>query len=281
VHELPTRGDDVAGLELPLPPGKMPLLRGARQLKRWRYVGVYGPELMLCAGRARVGVIPQGFWGVVERGHAVRDHTALGGAGVRFDGSRVLIDSGGVRADVVVDEGGGVESVNPHGGDGGYIWTRKQAGVPARGWVEVDGRRFGVDGLAVVDETAGYHARHTSWLWSAGVGRARGGERIGWNLVTGVNDGPVASERSVWVDGEPVEVGPVSFAQDLSRVTFVDGGEELEFDEWPDSARVDDTNVIVFASRYRQPFGSFTGTLPGGLELAEGYGVMESHQVVW
>ena len=252
----------------------MPLLRGGRQLNRWRYVGVYGPDLMLCAGRARVGLIPQGFWGVVERGRPVREQTAIGGAGVRFDGSRMTIDSSGVRAELVVDESGGVESVNEHAG-GGYIWTRKQAGIPARGWVEIDGRRIGVDGLAVVDQTAGYHGRHTSWLWSAGVGRGAGGERVGWNLVTGVNDGPVASERTVWVDGDPVEVGPVTFTEDLSRVG------DLEFREWPESARVDDTNVLVFASRYRQPFGEFAGTLPNGLELAEGYGVMESHDVTW
>jgi hypothetical protein len=281
VDDLPRRGDSVATLDLPLPPARMPLVRGRRQLKRWRYVGVYGPDLMLCAGRARVGLIPQGFWGVVERGSPVRGVTSLRGAGVRFDGSRVLIESDGVRADLLVEEGGGVESVNPHGGDGGYVWTRKQAGVPARGWVEIDGRTVEVDGLAVVDETAGYHARHTSWLWSAGVGRARGGERVGWNLVTGVNDGPIASERSVWVDGEPVEVGPVAFADELSRVEFGDGDGALAFAEWPGSARVDDTNAVVFASRYRQPFGEFSGTLPGGIELAEGYGVMESHDVKW
>jgi hypothetical protein len=90
-----------------------------------------------------------------------------------------------------------------------------------------------------------------------------------------VNDGPVASERTVWVDGEPVEVGPVEFAADLSRVG------DLAFTEWPDSARVDDTNLLIFSSKYRQPFGEFSGTLPNGVELAEGYGVMESHQVAW
>lgn len=273
MNELPRRGDAVASLDLPLPPGRMPLLRRGRPLKRWRYVGVYGPDLMLCAGRARVGVVPQEFWGVVERGSPVRDRTSLRGAGVRFDGSRVLIETPGVRADLLVEEGGGVESVNPHGR--GYVWTRKQAGVPARGWVEIDGRRVEIDALAVVDDTAGYHARETSWLWCAGVGRARGGERVGWNLVTGVNDGPVDSERTVWVDGEPQEVGPVPIAPDLSRAG------DLEFHEWPGSARVDDTNALLFRSRYRQPFGSFSGALPGGIELAEGYGVMESHEVTW
>jgi hypothetical protein len=267
---LPVRGDGVATLDLPLPPGRMPLVRRGRQLKRWRYVGVYGPELMLCAGRARVGVVPQTWWAVVERGQPVRE----GSRSLRFDGSRVQIESGAVRADLLLEEGGGVESVNAHSGDG-YVWTRKQAGVPARGWVELDGRRVEVDALAVVDETAGYHARHTSWLWSAGVGQGAGGERVGWNLVTGVNDGPTGSERTVWVDGEPVEVPPVEFAPDLSRVG------DLAFHEWPDSARVDDTNLLIFRSRYRQPFGEFSGALPGGLELAEGWGVMESHQVVW
>jgi hypothetical protein len=210
---------------------------------------------------------------VVERGRPLRE----GARGVRFDGSRVVIESNGVRADLLVDEGGGVESVNAHppGSNGGYVWTRKQAGVPVRGWVELDGRRVEVDALGAVDDTAGYHARHTSWLWSAGAGRAAGGERVGWNLVTGVNDGPTASERTVWVDGEPVEVGPVEFAANLSRVG------DLVFDEWPDSARVDDTNLLIFSSKYRQPFGEFGGTLPNGTELAEGYGVMESHQVVW
>ena len=40
-------------------------------------------------------------------------------------------------------------------------------------------------------------------------------------------------------------------------------------------------NLLVMRSRYRQPFGTFTGTLPGGIELAEGYGVMEEHDVLW
>jgi hypothetical protein len=79
----------------------------------------------------------------------------------------------------------------------------------------------------------------------------------------------------VWVDGEATEVGPVEIAADLS------GAGDLVFHEWPDSARVDDTNAVVFRSRYRQPFGVFSGALPGGIELAEGYGVMEAHDVRW
>jgi hypothetical protein len=145
--------------------------------------------------------------------------------------------------------------------------------VTARGSVSIDGTDHAFDGEAVVDESAGYHERHTAWRWSAGVGRAEGGERVAWNLVTGVHDALEASERTVWVDGKPRDAPPVAFADDLSRV----GG--LEFEEW--CAREDHTNRLIFRSDYRQPFGTFRGELPGGLRLASGYGVMEHHDVRW
>jgi len=40
-------------------------------------------------------------------------------------------------------------------------------------------------------------------------------------------------------------------------------------------------NLLIFRSDYRQPFGTFSGELPGGPRLSEGYGVMESHDVRW
>jgi hypothetical protein len=96
--------------------------------------------------------------------------------------------------------------------------------------------------------------------------------------VTGVNDEPSGSERCVWIDGVPSEVAPVEFADDLSRIAFADGG-ALDFTSW--GAREDHTNLLLLRSSYRQPFGTFSGVLPGGVELAEGYGVMEWHDVWW
>jgi hypothetical protein len=93
-----------------------------------------------------------------------------------------------------------------------------------------------------------------------------------------VHDAPGASERAVWVDGEASEVGPVEFAADLSEIRF-ESGEALMFDPW--AAREDSTNVLLLKTTYRQPFGVFTGKLPGGLRVAEGYGVMETHDVYW
>jgi hypothetical protein len=244
-----------------------------RPLKRWRYVGAYGPDVMACVGIARIGPLRQHFWAVCEPGRPVVARTTLGRGGVSMTGSRALVETGDVRIDLTVEEDGGVETRHAD-----RVWTRKQAGVPVRGSIKVSDRSLTIDCLGAVDDTEGRHRRHTTWRWSAGVGRGSGGERVGWNLVTGVNDEPVGSERCVWVGGEPHEVEPVRFADDLSRVEFGEGG-GLDFTSWGE--REDHTNLLLLRSSYRQPFGTFSGTLPGGLELAEGYGVMEWHDVWW
>ena len=189
------------------------------------------------------------------------------------DGS--LHEGSDVSIDLQLDEGPGVETATAAGDH--YIWTRKQGDVPCRGTIAVAGRELAVEGVAFVDESAGYHERHTVWKWSAGNGRAVDGRSVAWNLVTGVHDSPEDSERTLWLDGVASELPPAEFAEDLSWVATGDG--RLEFSEW--SAREEDINLLVMRNRYRQPFGTFSGTLPGGIELAEGYGVMESHDVHW
>ena len=233
--------------------------------KRWRWVGVFSPELMLCVGDAGVGPIPRRWWAVAFPDGTMRE----GSRGVRLSPERVEVD--GV-IDVRLDEEPGVEirSITPRGNS---IWTRKQGGIHARGRVTVDGRTHELDARAVVDDSAGHHDRHTAWHWSAGVGVADDATPVAWNLVAGIHDTPGASERRVWRDGSPTEVDPVEFAPDLSRVG------SLSFTPWCE--RVDDTNLLVFRSHYRQPFGSFSGTLPDGTVLREGYGVMEEHDVLW
>jgi hypothetical protein len=275
--ELPVRGERVRSLGLDLPPGRMPLFRGTRPRKRWRYVGYYAPELMLCVGDARIGPVPQRWWAAVRPGGELHERTTIGRGGVRLESGAAHVEADGLRIELRLEESGGVEIASPTSA-GHYIWTRKQADVPARGFAEIDGKRHEIDGIAFIDDSAGYHDRHTAWKWSAGNGLTSDGRALAWNLVTGVHDAPADSERTVWIEGEPAEVGPVAFAPDLAQVTFAEGG-SLEFTEW--AAREEDMNMLLMRSRYRQPFGTFTGTLPGGVELAQGYGVMEEHDVRW
>lgn len=241
----------------------MPLSNSGRPRKSWRWIGVLGPEFMLCAARAQIGPLRRRWWAL-----ALPDGSLREGRRVRIQGSRISIDGLG---ELDVHEREPVETLSPHGR--GWIWTAKQADVPVTGVLDLGGGRIDVSARGVVDDSAGYHARHTAWKWSAGVGVTGDGRRVGWNLVAGVHDDPEASERTVWVDGEPRHVPPVEFAPDLSAV----GG--LEFRAW--AMREENVNLLLLRNRYRQPFGEFSGELPGGLRLARGWGVMEEHDVRW
>lgn len=257
---------------LTLPPAPMPSRVGLRPLKSWRYVGVYGPELMLCIGAVRIGPARQAFWAVWDRaGRRLHERTVIGRGGVRLSFGRATVHDRDVAIELALEEEAGVETVCPSGG--AYAWTRKQGAVRAHGSVTIAGRRHPVDACAVIDDTAGYYQRHTCWMWSAGVGTAADGRAVAWNLVAGVNDPVAGSERTVWVDGVASEAPPSTFAGDLSSV---DG---LLFEA--EATRRRRENLLLIRSDYIQPFGTFSGSLPGGIPLAEGYGVMERHDVRW
>jgi hypothetical protein len=250
----------------------MPSHQRLRPLKAWRYVGVYGPELMLCAGAVRIGRARQAFWAVWDRGAGrLHERSVLGRGRVTLEPGRARVLDEDVQIDLRLEEVAGIETVCPSGQS--YAWTRKQGGIRAHGQLALGGEPRELDGYAVIDDTAAYYARHTSWRWSAGVGRARDGRALAWNLVSGVNDPPSDSERTIWIDGDPIEVAPCTFADDLSAV------DELQFK--PEAVRERIENLLLVRSRYRQPFGTFLGRLPGGIDVVEGYGVMEDHDVFW
>lgn len=267
-----------AGLQVAIPPARMALARGGRPLKRWRYMAVFCDALMLCAGSATVGPARSSWWAVWDRERgALAQRTRRGRGTVRFGaGGTLSVHDGDVVIELAVSEDAGVQTVNPHGAQ--YVWTRKQAARPARGRVAIAGRELTIDGLAVVDDTAGYHARVTEWWWSAGVGHDDDGAAVGWNVVSGVNDGAVASERSVWRAGHAQEVGPVVFAADMSSISFEEGG-RLRFVE--EAVRARREHVVIITSDYRQPFGRLTGSLPTVGRLHDGLGVVEHHIARW
>jgi uncharacterized protein DUF2804 len=301
VESLPWRGPGPDRPDLPLPPGRMPIRRGGLNRKQWRYVAAFSDEVMVCAARVKVGPLGQTFWAICDRrsgemwertrlrlpgargevwtevspAEGSREHAPDSGATVRIEGD-VADGAAEVRAFLRIGGGSWVESVCPNG-EGQYVWTRKRADVPIECDVRVGERRWRVQARGVEDESSGYHPRHTVWSWSAGIGRSRDGRSLGWNLVSGINDPAASSERAIWVDGEPFEPGPVSF-EDLDAIAFDDGA-RLEFSG--EHERRKQENLFLARYTYRQPFGRFTGTLPGGLELERGLGVMEFHDAVW
>lgn len=248
--------------------------------KRWRYVGVYGADLMCCFGVVSIGGLPQRFWAVWDREQRrLRERTRFAAGAVVLEPGRVRVRDRGVAIDLTYDEHAStpVEVRSQHGGN--EIWTRKRV-ARITGEVVLDGVARRLDAHGIVDDSAGRHARHTAWCWSAGVGVAETGAAVAWNLVTGIHDAPAGSERAVWVDGVPAEASPVRFADDLTSVAADDGSLQLHC--LAEAVRSREDNVLgLIRSSYEQPFGTFSGTLPGGVVLAEGFGVMERHDAIW
>jgi hypothetical protein len=243
-------------------------------------VGVFSEELMACAALVQIGPARQSFWALHLRdGSVQRERTRLlpRKREVKLVRGRLRVRDLGVELDLQLEEGASIEALCPHGS--AEVWTRKQAGVRAHGTLAIDGGPpRTIEALAVIDDTAGHHARETEWWWTAGVGTGPDGVALAWNLVSGVNDPPQGSERAVWVDGRPSETPPVSFATDLSGVRCEDGA-ELRFVTESERARRD--NLLILSSDYRAPFGTFSGMLPGGIELVRGLGVVEHHRARW
>lgn len=264
-----------------LPPDPMPSRQGLRPLKQWRYVGVFGPELMFCAGAVRVGPLPQVFWALWDRRTGCLDtETRAGFTGrIRVGADSVAVRSGPARLELALTPvGEAVEVASPHGRS--YIWTRK---VPVRadGHLSLGMEVTPVSATGILDESAGYHARHTAWEWSAGVGTSLDGWPVAWNLVRGLHDSETLSERTVWVAGRAREAPPVRFATDLGEVWGSDGS-LLRFEEEARRSRRERLGPV--SSDYVQPFGRFSGVVPGGVELSEqepAFGVMERHRAKW
>ena len=249
--------------------------------KRWRYVAVFSDDVMVCAARVQVGPLRQTFWAVWDRAHReLLENTRMRLPGARGevwrDAAADRFEARGVSGQLRFDEGSWVEATC-ESVDGHLVWTRKCCDVPVEGEVRAGDRVVRVDGRGVIDETDGHHPRHTVWSWSAGVGKAADGRSIGWNLVAGVNDPPAGSERAIWVDGEPAEPAPVAF-EGLEAIAFADGS-RLGFTAEAERRRSE--NLLLLRYSYRQPFGTFEGRLPGGIDLAHGLGVMEHHDALW
>jgi hypothetical protein len=281
VARLPWRGNPDERPRLPIPPDPMPLLLGRRMRKRWRWVGAFADNLIVFAATVRVGPAAMTFWGIWDRERRrlwERTRRDFPGRRRQVDmrGRSVRVRAGSIAFDLEFEQGYPIESMCPNG-EGGYSWTRKEAGTPVGGEVRIGRRTSPLVGLGVIDESAGYHRRYTSWNWSAGVGTARDGRKVAWNLVTGINDPPTRSERAIWVAGQPTEPGPVQF-QGLESIHFED---ESRLNFSAETQRTHHEGIPLLArSDYEAPFGTFTGSL-NGLPIESALGVMEAHDAIW
>lgn len=168
--------------------------------------------------------------------------------------------------------------------EGGSVHaTQKSAGMALSGQLQADGRRFSLDGgVASVDYSNGLLARETAWRWASAHDL-----RLGFNLQAGYFG---AKENALWLDGQPIALGAACFEFDSAdpmapwRIHTDDGLLDLQFR--PEGMRRADKNLLLAASRYVQPIGTFSGWVkpcPNGQPVAikSLVGVTEEHHSRW
>ncbi|HJV50348.1 MAG TPA: DUF2804 domain-containing protein [Noviherbaspirillum sp.] len=161
--------------------------------------------------------------------------------------------------------------------------TQKSGGMPLTGEVRAAGRRYRLDdGVASFDYSNGLLARETSWQWASAHGL-----ELGFNLQAGYFGN---HENALWLDGQLIPLGAARFdynrADPLApwHIHTDDGLLDLQFA--PEGARREDKNLLVAASRYIQPIGSFSGWVKAHPDAAPRRierlaGVTEDHFSRW
>lgn len=289
---------------------------GGWRKKAWRYAGVFRDDLAIGAAIADLGYLGLTFVYVAEGGRfyecAWKSPAAAGMRVGAADGTSVALAPGrtvtlattrtggvtvslalpGIRADLDIEGGTTpLTVVSDVGGVTGRTgMTVKSAGLLTRGTLCVQGRSYTLDDArACLDFTQALFPRRTVWSWATAGGIAADGRPVGFNLARGVHDDAHGrfSENALWLDGTPAALPAVTFTAAPGATPWTirsaDGAVDLSFQ--PRGERAEDVNFLILSSRYRQPFGSFTGRLRDarGREVrVEGLpGVTEDHAALW
>jgi len=291
------------------------LAAGLRK-KTWRYAGVFHQDLFLGVAIADLGYLGLTFVYVADGGRmyevAWKSPGAIGmrvgaaaGTSVAMapgrlvslaptqaGGVTVAIEVPGIRANLDIAGGATPLTVvsDVGRGTGRAGMTVKQAGPVATGTICVQGRSYTLtEGRACLDFTEAFFPRRTVWSWATAGGRTLAGQAFGFNLARGVHDDVQGrfTENALWVDGMPAALPPVTFtpAPGLAAWSMrsADGAVDLTFA--PRGERGEDVNFLLVSSRYRQPFGTFSGQLRDArgrqVQIADVPGVTEEHAALW
>ena len=161
--------------------------------------------------------------------------------------------------------------------------TQKSSGMPLTGEVRTYRDAYPLaGGVASFDYSNGLLARETSWRWASGHNL-----EMGFNLQSGYFGG---NENALWLDGQVLPLAPAHFIFDpndpMEPWHIFTEDDQLELFFTPQGARRQNRNMLVAASRYIQPVGTFSGWVRGGPDepkriVAGLAGVTEDHYSRW
>ena len=161
--------------------------------------------------------------------------------------------------------------------------TQKSSGLPVTGVVRTWRDEYDLaGGVASFDYSNGLLARETEWRWASGHTLD-----MGFNLQAGYFG---ACENALWLDGQVHALGPAHFLYDkddpMERWHIFTEDDQLDLYFTPEGARREDKNLVVAASRYIQPIGTFSGWVRSGPDepkriVTQLAGVTEDHASRW
>jgi hypothetical protein len=161
--------------------------------------------------------------------------------------------------------------------------TQKSSGLPLSGEVRTWREDYDLaGGVASFDYSNGLLARNTAWRWASAHNL-----EMGFNLQAGYFGG---HENALWLDGEVHALAPAHFLYDNSdplapwHIFTEDDLLELHFT--PEGARRENKKMMVAASRYLQPIGTFSGWVRSAPDqpkriVTQMIGVTEDHSSRW
>jgi len=151
--------------------------------------------------------------------------------------------------------------------NGGAMYSHK-ALMPAAGVIEIGSETLELraeTGHIVMDDHKGFYPYVMKWNWVTGAGRDGDGKLVGFNLTQNQNPDPDRyNENCLWVDGKKSQLGAVTFERDnvgqaseTWRMRDREGRVNVDFE----LAKNEDLriNAFVLESRYRGPYGRFSG----------------------
>jgi hypothetical protein len=288
------------------------------RIKRWQYLGICNNDIIFGIAVVRLGYMCNLFAYLFDRrsariseyniltpggGAAIFEGTSLTGE-ITFESGKTVVRmtsdpetitvEGSIKGEISVSL-----SFHKHGeplvcltrvGLKGFNYTHKEAGISVRGTIRHKGVSWDIQeeqSFGVLDYTLGYLARQTFWNWASGGGIDKEGNRIGFNLVQGVNETGF-TENAFWVNGRLVKTDVVDFQyDDLDllkpwHIESSDGLVRLKF--LPAGKRSANIHAGLIVSKFHQPFGRFEGTLQDGdqiCELQSVSGFTEEHYAKW
>jgi len=286
--------------------------------KRWQYVSIAGPEVVLAVAVVDLGWAASSFAYLFDRTGrrlladldvvAPRRHVAVAAASggavlTTFRSSKLhvrLVGSGDGRwrlearsPQLTIDASLSETSAGPTlcavaPVPGGVVdCTHKTPALHVDGVAAAGGALFDLGSChGALDHTDGILARATTWRWASATNGT-----VALNLTEGFT---APYENALWVAGDIRSLGPVHFELDRTqldapwRVTSMsapgaherDREHEVDLEFLPEGARRKDSALIVASSHYVQPVGRWRGTV-AGVRIDELVGVAEDHSARW